>query len=131
MLTLPHQVEFGTEAWLDAARRFLAREVEMRHSLLDGCTFSASERFTDAPPHLKFDGNVCAWTIRYDGAQVTVTRGFDPDADSTIEGDYQQALVGAQFVGVLVPGGAQDMQHEITHLFGRNAFRAQIGRAHV
>src|SRR5262249_22313298 len=75
MYTLPHQVEFLSDAWILAAERFLTREVEQRKLGLGG-PFSISERFTHAPPHLKFDRDVGAWHVRYDGDRVHVGRGF-------------------------------------------------------
>jgi hypothetical protein len=123
MLTLPHQVEFLSDGWLDEAHRFLERETAIRKERLGGKPFSVSERFTDAPPHLKFPGDAAAWTMRYDGAAVGVSRGFDETADVVVEGDYQAALSSAQFVGVLAPGGAEAMWREVHHLFGKDAVR--------
>jgi Phytanoyl-CoA dioxygenase (PhyH) len=84
-----------------------------------------SERFTDAPPHLKFDRDVASWSMRYDGESVTVTREFNPTADLTVEGDYQAALAAAQFVGVLAPGAMEAMWREVATMFGRDALRVK------
>ena len=81
MLTLPHQFEYLSDAWLDEARAYLARETAQKKERLGGRPFSLAERFTDAPPHLKFPDNVAAWSMRYDGETVTVSRDFDAGAD--------------------------------------------------
>ena len=62
MLTLPHQFEFLSDAWLEDARRLLERETALRKDRLGGRPFSVGERFTNAPPHLKFADNVAAWS---------------------------------------------------------------------
>jgi hypothetical protein len=129
MITLPHHVEFMSDAWLEKAGRFLAREAETRKDRLGGRPFSVSERFTDAPPHLKFPNDVGGWTLRYDGQAPSVSRDFDADADLVVEGDYQAALSLAQFVGVLAPGAADEMWREVHHLFGKDAVRVKGGLA--
>ena len=58
--------------------------------------------FTDTPPHLKAPDDVSAWTARYDGTTMTVTRGFEATADVVVEGDYQAGLAGGQFIGMLL-----------------------------
>ena len=125
MYTLPHQVEFLTDAWVQAAERFLTREVEQRKGRLGAQPFSISERFTHAPPHLKFDRDVAAWHARYDGERVSVGRGFVADADMTVEGEYQVALLAAQFVGVGAPNGMRMMSRELTNAFGRDAMKVK------
>ena len=127
MYTLPHQVEFLTDAWMQAAERFLTREVEQRKGRLGARPFSISERFTHAPPHLKFDRDIAAWHARYDGERVSVGRGFVADADMTVEGEYQAALLAAQFVGVGAPNGMRTMHRELTNAFGRDAMKVKGG----
>jgi hypothetical protein len=123
LITLPHHVEFLSDLWLEEARRFFREQLPPRKASLAGKPFSVSERFTDAPPHLNLSDSVASWTLRFDGDEITAARGFDETADVTLEGDYQQALFLAQFVGVLVPGGAEAMWREVHHLFGADAFR--------
>ncbi|HET6470874.1 MAG TPA: phytanoyl-CoA dioxygenase family protein [Pseudomonadales bacterium] len=125
MYTLPHQVEFLSDAWVQAAERYLTREVAQRKHRLGGQPFSISERFTHAPPHLKLDGDVGAWHARYDGDRASVGRGFVADADLTIEGDYQAALMTAQFVGLRAPNGMRAMNRELTNVFGRDAMKVK------
>ncbi len=120
--TLPHQVEFFSDEWLDAARSFLEREVVARRDRLAG-PFALSECFTDAPPHLQLPDGVAAWNARYDGESVTVSRGVDPAADLVVEGDYQAALTSAQRVGITVPGAAAAMWREVARQFGPDALR--------
>src|SRR5277367_2443885 len=125
MMTLPHRCEFLSDAWLDDARKFLERECRNRKDQLGGRAFSVSERFTNAPPHLKFDGDVASWNMRYDGENVTVARDFNEHADLVIEGDYQAALTAAQFVGVLAPGAMAAMTREVATMFGKDALKVK------
>ena len=125
MMMLPNRFEFLSDSWLDEARKFLERECRNRKEQLAGKAFSVSERFTDAPPHLKFDGNIATWKMRYDGESVTVAREFNESADLTVQGDYQAALTAAQFVGVLAPGAQLAMGREIVTMFGRDAIRVK------
>ncbi len=123
LVTLPHHVEFLSDRWLEEARRFWREPPAARTAALAGRPFSVSERFTDAPPHLKAPGNVAGWSLRFDGRAGTVSRAFDADADLTVEADYQAALFTAQFVGMLAPGGPEAMWREASHLSGKDAFR--------
>jgi hypothetical protein len=123
MYTLPDRFEFLSDAWLDEARAFLTKAVEQRKEALAGRPFSLSERFADAPPHLKLPRNVGAWKARFDGETITVSRGFDPKADVVVEGDYQAGLAGAQFVGMLAPGGMKAMRREVAAMHGKDAVR--------
>ena len=125
MITLPHHCEFLSDAWLDEGRKFLLRECKSRKDRLGGRAFSVSERFTNAPPHLKFADEVGAWKMRFDGENVSVARGFDESADLIVEGDYQAALMAAQFVGVLAPGATASMMREVATVFGKDAIRVK------
>ena len=129
MYTLPHQAEFLSDAWVQAAERYLTREVEQRKRHFAGQPFSISERFTHAPPHLKFDRDVAAWHARYDGERIHVGREFDANADVTIEGEYQAALMTAQFVGLRAPHGMRAMHRALTNVFGRDAMKVKGGLA--
>lgn len=122
LITLPHHVEFLSDRWLAEAGNFFREQMPLKKALLAG-PFSVSERFTDAPPHLGLPGNVASWSLCFDGESVTVSREFAESADLVVEGDYQQALYLAQFIGVLVPGGAEEMWREARHMFGPEAFR--------
>ena len=125
LITLPHHVEFLSERWLEEAARFWREALPARKAKLGGRAFSVSERFTDAPPHLKLPGDVASWTLRCDGEAAAVSPGFDANADLTVESDYQAALHLAQFVGVLAPGGAEEMWREATQMSGKDAFRVK------
>ncbi|MBX3484177.1 phytanoyl-CoA dioxygenase family protein [Phenylobacterium sp.] len=118
MYTLPHHFEFLSDAWIDEARAWFAQ----RRDRL-GAPFSVSERMTDAPPHLGLAGGVASWTVRWDGSEASVARGFDAGADATCEGDYQAALMAAQWVGLLAPGAVEAMLREVRALFGADAIR--------
>ncbi|HEY2707604.1 MAG TPA: phytanoyl-CoA dioxygenase family protein [Caulobacteraceae bacterium] len=119
MITLPHHVEFMSDAWMEEAERFLRSETERRKAELG--PFSLSEAFTGAPPHLELPDNVAAWRCVWDGEALTVSRGFDPDADMTITGDYQASLYSAQVVGVATPRVMATALREIRRLFGKEA----------
>src|SRR5579864_4985645 len=100
LITLPHHAEFLSDRWFDEAARYWRELPAARRATAPPTgPFSLSERFTEAPPHLKLPGDVASWTLRFDGEAWTIARGFDADADLTIEGDYQAALYPAQFVG--------------------------------
>jgi len=128
MFTLPDRFEFLSDAWLDEARRFLEKAVEQRKDALGGQPFSLSERFADAPPHLKLPDDVGAWTARYDGAAMTVARGFDASADVTVGGDYQAGLAGGQFIGMLAPGAMKAMRRELRAMHGPDGAPRMKGR---
>jgi Phytanoyl-CoA dioxygenase (PhyH) len=125
MITLPHRFEFLSDAWLEEAKKFLDRECKNRKEQLAGRPFSVSERFTNTPPHLKFEGDVASWNMRYDGENVAVARGFNDGADLIVEGDYQAALTAAQFVGVLAPGAMAAMGREVATMFGKDAIQVK------
>ncbi|HSV03962.1 MAG TPA: phytanoyl-CoA dioxygenase family protein [Phenylobacterium sp.] len=135
MFTLPHHVEFLSQRWIDEARRFLAgehpkfRERQAPAERLRGRAFSASGRFTDAPPHMKLPGDVGCCTIRFDGQAFAVSGSFDPGADLVVEGDYQAALTGAQMVGIAAPGALQTLRRETAHLYGAEALTVRGGLA--
>lgn len=125
MPTLPHHCEFLSDAWLAEAGKFLQREVAQRKERLGGQRFSVSERFTHTPPHLGFAGNVAAWSLRYDGENLSVSRNFDENADMVVEGAYQVAVTAAQFVGALVPGAMASLGRELATIFGKDAIRVK------
>ena len=119
MYTLPHHVEFMSDPWLAEAERYLRVETERRKA--DLAPFTLSERFADAPPHLALPDNVADWRCAWDGEALSVSRGFDPDADMTITGDYQASLTSAQVVGVTVPGVMGQTLREVRRVFGKDA----------
>ncbi len=122
LITLPHHVELLSDRWFEEAATFFREAVPPRRQGLAGRTFSASARFTDAPAHLKLPGNAGAFSVRFDGQDTILLRDFDSAADLVLECEYQAALALAQFVGVLVPGGAQSMWREARNTFGAEAF---------
>jgi ectoine hydroxylase-related dioxygenase (phytanoyl-CoA dioxygenase family) len=123
LITLPHHVEFLSDGWLDEARAFFRDALPLRREMLAGKAFTVSERFTDAPPHLKFPRDAGAWSLAFDGQDVTISRAFNANADVVVEGDYQAGLSLAQYVGVLVPGGSEQMWRETRHMYGKDAVR--------
>jgi hypothetical protein len=129
MITLPHHFEFLSDAWLNEARAFLARETERQKDRL--VPFAISGRFTDAPPHLKLPDDVAKWSARFDGTGVTVAHEFRADADLVVEGDYQAALSVAQTIGALAPGVMQAAAREVALIFGQNALRTRDEISHA
>jgi ectoine hydroxylase-related dioxygenase (phytanoyl-CoA dioxygenase family) len=119
MYALPDRFEFLSDAWLDEARRFLETAAQQRKAELQ--PFSLSERFEGAPPHLELPDGVGAWTVRYDGRALAVSRGFDASADVVVEGDYQAGLAGAQVIGMLAPGAMKAMRREVATMHGEGA----------
>jgi ectoine hydroxylase-related dioxygenase (phytanoyl-CoA dioxygenase family) len=123
LITLPHHAELLSDRWFDEAAAFFREALPPRRQALEGRPLYVTARFADAPPHLKFPQDVAGWSLRCDGRDAALTRTFDPTADLTLECEYQAALALAQFVGVLVPGGAEAMWREARHAFGADAFR--------
>ena len=119
MHTLPDRFEFLSDDWLAETRRFLEKAVEQRRDAL--APFSLSERFADAPPHLKLPDNAGAWSARYGGGAITVARGFDASAEVVVQGDYQAGIAGSQFIGMLAPGAMKAMRREIKTMHGKDA----------
>jgi len=124
MYALPHQCEFLSDAWLEEACAFLNREVAMRKDRLKG-PFCVSERFTNAPAHMKCPNNVASWAMLYDGEKVSVCRDFNPEAFLRIEGDYQAGCTAAQFVGISAPDGMKRMMQQLACLYGKDAMRVE------
>jgi hypothetical protein len=131
MFTLPHHVEFLSDRWIEECRSFLAGEVpKIREKAvpaerLKGRRFSASGRFTDAPPHLGLPGDVGGCTIAFDGEAFTTSSSFDASADLVVEADYQAALTAAQMVGIIAPGALATLRREVGHLYGEGALRVR------
>ena len=123
MLTLPGQYEFLSEDFMAEGRAFLERETAALRARDAARPFTLSERFTDAPPHLKFPGDLATWQIAFDGANLSVERGFNPDADVTIEGDYQAAVMAQQFVGAASPTDSAVAGREVQQVFGKDCIR--------
>ncbi len=126
MFTLPGTFELLSDDWLAEATAFLEKAVARAPEGLG--PFSLSERFADAPPHLGLTGDVACWTARWDGETVTVGREVDPAADLVVEGDYQAAVTGAQFVGIRAPGAMAAMRREVAQTYGPDAMRMRAGR---
>jgi hypothetical protein len=85
------RAELVSDAWIDAARRYLEDAVATEPALRSG-SWSVCETFTDAPPALGLPGDVAVWHLRIDDGVVTVGRGELPDADLRVRGDYQAVL---------------------------------------
>lgn len=95
MVNESHKVEFGSTAWIDAARREL-EELTATHGE-SGVRFSLCEVFTDAPTHLAPSGTL-AWHFYIDAKNVKVGTGEIDDATVTVRTDYQGVLPQARLV---------------------------------
>jgi len=118
-LCLPHQCEFLSETWLERTRAYLAKAVAEAGPDLP--PFSLTERFNNAPPHLRFADNVAQWSLTYDGSNLSVGRESVDSPDVLIEGDYQAGLAMAQIVGAMAPGVMNGALREVEHWFGADA----------
>jgi ectoine hydroxylase-related dioxygenase (phytanoyl-CoA dioxygenase family) len=107
------RVELLSDAWIDAARAYLEANVP------SNATFSLSERFTDGPPHLPDT----AWHIRVVDGRLDVGRGFDPEADLRIEGDYQAILAISQTVYAAGTDAVARANRELAHRHGKDTTR--------
>src|SRR4030095_13967669 len=125
MYTLPHQCELMSDTWLQEAQQFLEKQMAVRKAQLAGQPFSVSERFANAPPHLELPNQIAAWHLRFDGERIHVGREFVADSDIVVEGDYQAAVMGSQFIGVRDPSVGKAMVRELGHVFGRAALRVK------
>jgi ectoine hydroxylase-related dioxygenase (phytanoyl-CoA dioxygenase family) len=121
LITLPHHVEFLSDAWVAEARGFLDRAAARPEARALSITVAA--RLTDSPPHLQLPGDLATFSARLANGSVEVSRDFLPDADVVAEGDYQASLMLAQQVGILAPGALEAARREVDHVFGRHALR--------
>lgn len=83
------KVEFGSNGWIEAARRALESLVATYGE--PGVSFSLCEVFTDAPTHLAATG-VLVWHFYIDGKTVKVASGEIDDATVKLRTDYQGVL---------------------------------------
>ena len=125
LITLPHHAELLSDRWLEEAAKFFREALPPRRQALQ--PFSLSERFIDAPPHMKLPGDVAAWSLRFDGQEVAISRTFDETADVVLECEYQPPWP-SPVVGVR-PGGEEAMWREARAMFGPDALRPRGGLA--
>ena len=118
------RAEFLSDAWIDAARGYLTAVIAAEPALRTG-SWSVSERFTDAPPGLGLPDDVAAWHFRIDDGTLEVGRGFRPDADLRVQGDYQAVLAVAQSVDAAGPDAAARARRELVHRHGSDAVRME------
>ena len=114
------RAELVSDAWIDAARRYLEDAVATEPALRSG-SWSVCETFTDAPPGLGLPGDVAVWHLRIDDGVVTVGRGELPDADLRVRGDYQAVLAMSQTVYAAGPEAVARARRELAHRHGPDA----------
>ena len=116
------RVEFLSDGWIDAARRYLEEAVG-RDPVIAAGNFSVCESFTDAPPGLGLPGDRAVWHFRVHGGQVEVGRGDLENADLRVDGDYQTILALAQTVHAAGEQAVARAHREMAHRAGRDAMR--------
>jgi len=72
--------------------------------------FALSERYTDAPSHIRNRGTDFEITIQFSEAGAEVRPGFDSAADMTVIADYQAILPLACYVVGIHEGGLAAFQ---------------------
>src|SRR3954454_10952432 len=106
------RVEFLSDGWIDAARRFLEAAVAREPALATG-RYAVCESFTDAPPGLGLADDRAVWHFVVDEGRVTVARGDLDDVDLRVDGDYQAILSIAQTVYAAGPEAVARAQREL------------------
>jgi len=67
MITLPHHVEFLSDAGSTRRANSSSAKSHAARNASAAKRSRSAQRFDDAPPHLGLPGNVAAWTLRCDG----------------------------------------------------------------
>ena len=98
------RVEFLSDGWIDAARRFLEEAAATEPALATG-RYAVCESFTDAPPGLGLPDDRAVWHFVIEDGRATAGRGELADADLRVDGDYQAVLSIAQTVYAAGPDG--------------------------
>ena len=113
------RVEFGSDAWLDAARNYLNERFEQHGASITDERIAVCEQYTAAPPHLADANGQVAFHIVIDRTGVTAARGAISAADVTITADYNKSQWAATAVYEQIPERAARLQRETQHLFGQ------------
>ena len=86
-------IEFGSAAWIDAARKVIEGLVAEAADDPEGVRFSVCEVYTHVPEHLEPDANgQRAWYMRIDGRKAELNPGEIDDADMKVVGEYAAIL---------------------------------------
>ena len=126
MLPVPvtDRVEFLSDGWIDAARRFLQHAVD-RDPEVAAARLSVCESFTDAPPGLGLPDDRAVWHFALDHGRIDVGRGDLAGADVRVDGDYQTVLAMAQTVHTAGPEADARAWREVVHRAGPDALRVK------
>ncbi len=119
------RVEFLSDGWIAAARRYL--EDVVAPSTAAGEGFSVCESFTDAPPGLGLPDDRAVWHFRVADGRAEVGRGDLPSADVRIDGDYQAILAIAQTVYAAGPDAVARANRELVHRSGEVRIEGALG----
>jgi hypothetical protein len=87
-------LEFGSDAWIDSARKVIERIVaEAPDDQVTGVRFAICEVYTDVPEHIEPDADGRrAWHLRIRGREAELRPGEIEDADLKIVGEYAAIL---------------------------------------
>jgi hypothetical protein len=117
-IEISERLEFGSDAWVDHARKFLQAKMDAADDRIEKAKFSICEAFTDAPAHLGRPGNIAAWHAIVDGRNLTVGAGEIEGADLTIRGDYHAVLEIGRTVYGTDQVSTKRAMGEVTHRYG-------------
>jgi ectoine hydroxylase-related dioxygenase (phytanoyl-CoA dioxygenase family) len=120
------RVEFLSDGWIEASRRYLEDAVETTPALRTG-RYAVCESFTDAPPGLGLPDDRAVWHFVVDDGRVTVGRGDLDGADVRVDGDYQAILAIAQTVYAAGPEAVARAQRELAHRTAANPTQVRGG----
>jgi phytanoyl-CoA dioxygenase PhyH len=114
------RAELLSDAWIDAARRYLEDAVAAEPALRS-VDWSVCESFIDAPPGLALPDDRAVWHFRIHDGTVTAGRGELADADLRVRGDYQAVLAMSQTVYAAGPDAVERARRELVHRHGADA----------
>jgi hypothetical protein len=93
------KVELCSDAYLDKARAILSRLAHDYAEKLGDEKFSTCQIYTDAPEHLRLDGqNYVYWYVMVRANEAVVTREIRDDVDMKLVADYSEGLPRARTV---------------------------------
>ncbi len=107
-------VEFASREWCDEANRYLQEQAGLHPEALDGVEWSVTERWQNAPPHLRFQDNVAGFWFTISGGRIEVGAGPAAEADTEIDGDYNAILP----IGWTIYGGDAEIQARAQREYG-------------
>jgi len=97
---MARKLEFGADAWVEAAGEILAAAVAEAGTVIAGQALCLCETFGDAPVHVRNPGSTdFAWAFQIDADGATrAVRGGLPNPTFSMRADYQGALPGVRTI---------------------------------